>query len=130
MKLFLHRGYYGETETLGMLFSRDVKLPPIYTLELPWKENRRRISCIPAGSYRCMPYDGSRFKNVWELQNVPDRDAILIHAGNLPSDILGYILVGLDHGELKGKKAVLRSKAALDILRKEIGRKSFELTIL
>ena len=53
-----------------------------YTIELPWKQNRSRISCIPEGRYELRKRYTPRFG--WHLLvvNVPGRDWILIHAAN------------------------------------------------
>ncbi len=64
------------------------------TIERPWLDNERNISCIPEGIYDCVPHNGTKFKNVWRLKNVPDRSAILIHVGNYASDVHGCIAVG------------------------------------
>jgi len=127
----LYRAYNGNDCTLGMLGSNDYDLPPLYTLEEPWKNNERKISCVPKGVYKCVPHQGTRFKNVWRLENVPNRDAILIHMGNSVTDIEGCILVGMEHGLLRGKKAVLRSGEAIGIMKQRIGvRETFMLEIV
>lgn len=53
-----------------------------FTIELPWKQNRSRISCIPEGRYELRKRYTTRFG--WHLLvvNVPGRDWILIHAAN------------------------------------------------
>ncbi len=53
-----------------------------YTIELPWKKNQRRISCIPEGTYTLRRRYTTRFGLHILVQNVPDRDWILIHAFN------------------------------------------------
>jgi hypothetical protein len=98
-----------------------------YTLEDPDNNNERGISCIPEGEYLCVPHNG-RFKNVWRLEGVPNRDAILIHAGNTIDDTHGCILVGRKMGTLNNLPAVLESRDALNDLRKRLP-KSFTLTI-
>lgn len=131
IKAFLKRGYYGVDCTLGMLYIEGWKsLAPIYTLEEPWKNNEKKISCIPSGVYECATHNSIKFSEVWKLENVPERTAILIHSGNTTDDIEGCILVGLDHGMLNKKRAVLRSRDALAVLRAAIGaHNSFQLTI-
>lgn len=115
---FLKRGFCNEKVTLGMLFVENSgQNRPFYTLEEPWKANQRKISCIPTGRYFCQPHNSERFKNVWRLIDVSNRDAILIHAGNTTDDIEGCILVGLAHGEVYNKPAVLKSREAMDCLR-------------
>ena len=128
---FLHRGYQDDTVTLGMFSVLGESHPPLYTLEEPWKNNAPNVSCIPAGKYICRPHTGARFKGVWQVMDVPGRSAILIHAGNTTDDIEGCILVGLSHGRLNRKPAVLESRPAITWLRKCIGHKNaFELTII
>jgi len=65
------------------------------TLELPWLDNQRSISCIPVGSYEAFIRTSPRWKrDVIELKNVPDRKNIQIHPGNFFYDIEGCILPG------------------------------------
>lgn len=70
--------------------------PVCYTLELPWKNNARNISCIPLGEYQVYKANSLKYGACFRLNHVPDRDAILIHAGNYLTDTQGCILVGLD----------------------------------
>lgn len=102
----------------------------IHTLEEPWQGNKQGISCIPVGTYLCMPHGWEKgstkhFKQVWEVCNVPNRTAILIHAGNTLADTMGCILVGLDPEQFR----VGRSQAALSQLRAAIGERPFALTV-
>lgn len=130
MHLTLKRGFDDGHATLGMLHVPGLD-EPIYTLEEPWRDNQRNISCIPTGLYRCTPHNGTKFKNVWRLESVPDRTAILIHAGNTVDDIEGCILVGMRHGKLNDKRAVLSSALALQHLRNHIGtQNSFTLHVI
>ena len=136
MHLILKRGFSNSKVTLGMLQVPGLNTP-IYTLEEPWKDNQRNISCIPPGVYRCTPHNGRKFKGVWRLEGVPNRTAILIHAGNTTRDIEGCILVGLSHGNLRPRgvierlRAVLSSRKALNMLKSHIGSEnSFTLTII
>jgi hypothetical protein len=66
-------------------------------LELPWRWNRKGMSCIPAGVYHCCwRHDRGRV----QLENIPCpegyRVAIQIHVGNepIPKTTTGCILVG------------------------------------
>lgn len=58
----------------------------ISCIELPWRDNQREVSCIPAGTYLCRPVVSIRFGQVFEVLDVPGRSAILIHAGNFGGD--------------------------------------------
>jgi hypothetical protein len=65
-------------------------------LELPWKENKRRISCIPEGEYvvmKMLPAPKRPYVYFY-IKNVPNRDSILMHPGNFTSQILGCQLPG------------------------------------
>jgi hypothetical protein len=100
-----------------------------YTCELPWLNNTPDTSCIPAGTYRCVPHDSPVHPNTWELMNVPGRDAILIHNGNAAEqDSKGCILVGDRFGQIDGFPAVLDSIATLNMLRQQLPAR-FILTI-
>lgn len=73
-----------------------------YTLELPWRNNERRISCIPAGTYEITHRTSQRFGHHLHLQDVPGRTFILIHQGNFVSQIEGCILVGERRLDING----------------------------
>lgn len=125
----LTRAYQSDDVTLGMLKIQGVDHAPIYTLENPWIDNKPYISCIPEDGYICEKHNGAKFKDCWILQGVPNRSAILIHAGNRETDTTGCILVGLRSGYLGEDIAVLDSHDAMELLRKILGRKSFMIRI-
>jgi len=121
MEIFsLHRVSTTSEGTFGVLIDYD-RMPVCVTLEDEWLDNAVGISCIPAGNYICTPYSSARFPDVWEVQNVVDRAAILWHAGNTNNDTQGCILPGEKFGVLGGNNAVLNSRVALDALRNYIG---------
>ena len=102
------------------------KQPLCWTLELPWLDNKRNVSCIPPGTYDVIKRQSKTFKGwVCELQNVPGRDGVLIHPGNTVLDIRGCILVGLQLGELVTPKgtmeAVVMSRSAMTRLLDSTG---------
>lgn len=75
--------------------------PVCCTLEPPWLDNKKRVSCIPAGVYQCERCKVTRYRisgrqilNAWEVLGVPDRTGILIHTGNWKSDTEGCVIVG------------------------------------
>ena len=55
--------------------------PKFVTLELPWKGNQRRVSCIPEGRYWVGRVNSPRFGWTYEVKDVPGRDAILFLSG-------------------------------------------------
>ena len=56
--------------------------PICHTIELPWRDNRRNVSCIPEGRYRLLRSRTRNFGFALRLLEVPDRSGILIHAAN------------------------------------------------
>jgi 7-cyano-7-deazaguanine synthase in queuosine biosynthesis len=85
------------------------------TIELEWKNNARRISCIPIGTYTVVKRTSNKYGQHFHLINVPGRNMILIHSGNYYSDSLGCIIVGSDHKDIDkdGLVDVVNSKATL-----------------
>lgn len=79
------------------------------TLELPWYDNQENISAIPDGEYICYRFQSPSRGEVWELQNLPNRKHVQIHAGNTVKDTLGCILVAQYFGKLQGNRAILNS---------------------
>jgi hypothetical protein len=65
------------------------------TLELPWRSNAPRVSCIPAGTYPVQYAWSDRWNMLVPLVlDVPHRDMIEFHVGNFARDTEGCILVG------------------------------------
>ena len=63
-----------------------------YTIELPWLNNRSKVSCIPEGRYRLLIRYSLKHKGHFILQNVKDRTLILIHpANNAATELQGCI---------------------------------------
>ncbi len=89
MVLFLTRTYFPEG-TNGKLESEGKLI--FYTIELPWKRNERRISCIPEGKYFIRKRYSAKYKWHLELVDVPNRTYILIHpANNAQKELRGCI---------------------------------------
>ncbi len=84
------------------------------SIELPWLENKKRVSCIPEGRYQLTKRYSLRFG--WHLlvNNVVNRSYILIHAYNdAVKESKGCIApVFVLTGNGKG----IRSRAALQLL--------------
>lgn len=112
--------------TFGVLSMNNE--PLCVTCEDPWNNNQRMTSCIPIGVYKVKKFNGSRFKDVWELLDVPFRDAILIHGGNTINDTSGCILVGRSFSRIGDLPSVMQSQDALAELRTKLPDE-FELVI-
>ena len=79
MNLVLKRTYF-KKGTNGALFINHQFVG--FCIELPWKENAKRVSCIPEGMYELKPRYSDKFKHHLVLQNVLNRSLILIHPAN------------------------------------------------
>jgi len=63
-----------------------------HSVELPWLDNQRSISCIPEGRYELRRRFTDKRKFHLEVLNVPGRDGILIHPANdARKELLGCI---------------------------------------
>ena len=123
MQVFkLERIFKGNRATLGKLTNPEHQ-ELCKTLENPYIDNKRNVSCIPCGVYHCESFVGVVHKNVWEVKNVAGRTNILFHAGNTEKETQGCILVGKTYGFLEDDIAVLNSKVTLDYLRTKLPRK-------
>ncbi len=122
------------TQTLGELFVltnyREIKYS-CHTIELSWKDNKRRVSCIPEGTYETIKHHSPKFGKSFWLQNVPDRSEILIHAGNYKKDTLGCILPGKELKDIDGDgyRDVTASRKTIEELW-DILPQNFEVTIV
>lgn len=89
-----------DTQILGTMsvFKGVHKIYETKVLELPWKDNRRSISCIPDGDYWIdkRPAEDSPTQKIdhFIIRDVPDRTYILWHAGNYHWNIQGCQLHG------------------------------------
>ncbi len=94
METYILERVYLPTRTLGSIYSPDGKIV-CKTLELPWKENKKSVSCIPEGTYLTMlqPPKADRKYFYFRLPVVPGRSGILIHRGTNPTHSKGCILV-------------------------------------
>ena len=91
-RVSLKRNSSSGSETLGELSLENGSV--LHTLELPWKNNRRNISCIPLGTYEVIGHVSPKFGKCYWVKDVPGRSEILFHVGNSPKDSRGCILVG------------------------------------
>ena len=63
-----------------------------YTIELPWKENETKVSCIPEGKYFIRKRYSAKYKWHLEVMDVPNRKFILFHpANNAQKELQGCI---------------------------------------
>ena len=102
------------------------------TIELPDKDNKPNISCIPPGTYLCKRTHSPTHGETFEVLDVPGRTHILFHVANTIDDILGCIGLGLQFGVLpRSRTAVLSSRKANERFMKLLeGHDYFALEVL
>lgn len=135
IQLILKREPSTDSGTKGMLYLPDGTR--YTTLELGWRNNKPRQSCIPAGTYKAAIKKSGKFGTVYRLEGVPDRSEILIHAGNVAgntakgqkADSMGCILIGTGHGVVNGLPAVTNSRVGLEQFMAAMGNRPFVITI-
>tara|TARA_R110002012_G_scaffold268060_1_gene451969 strand:+ start:801 stop:1340 length:540 start_codon:yes stop_codon:yes gene_type:complete len=118
VNLLILRDYFTDESTLGELFLNGERFCD--TLELPYRDNQRSISCIPTGQYKVnlRTAKQSATRNYLHLlvKDVKNRSHILFHRGNTAKDTRGCILVG----QGSQHNIVYNSTLAMDLLMKEI----------
>lgn len=95
MKTLILERVYLPTETLGSIYDEDGSFLA-KSMELPWKDNQRSVSCIPEGTYRVIKQPPKADRPYWyfRLPNVPGRSGILIHRISYVSGLKGCIGLG------------------------------------
>ena len=109
----------------GVMYYQNKRIA--HTLENPWIDNQRIISCIPTGKYEVKNDNTGRFK-WWRICDVPGRGLIEFHEGNDISHTKGCILVG---NTISEHNNTLYIKNSLDTLKylKKILPNNFTLNI-
>ncbi len=134
-KVFLWRLKRHDQGTEGFLFTDNFNC---HTLELPWRDNQKNISCIPAGTYEVEIRISPRYGKIYWVMKVEGRTYILIHSGNYAGDIEkgykthvnGCILLGKKMGFLGEQRAILNSRITIRKFMNHMEMKKFELTIM
>ena len=120
-------------QTLGRLYLFD-GLTSIFectTLELSNYANRRNVSCIPTGQYNVKSRYSSKYNDHFIIEDVQDRDFILIHPANFHTDLRGCIGVGKEFADINkdNYQDITQSRATMKKLL-EIAPEGFNLIIL
>ena len=92
MILTLKRIASTPTGTFGILLNEAAQ-PFAVTLELPWRDNQRNVSCIPLGTYTARRIKSPKFGDTFQVMDVPGRSEILFHGGNYQVHTRGCIIV-------------------------------------
>lgn len=115
MELELHR-FYSPKGTNGVLLLN--KKIFCLTIELPWNNNERNISCIPEGRYELVKRFSKKFAFHMLVKNVPGRDLILVHIFNNAAKESHGCIAPVER--VTGPGRGLMSKAAFNLLRDKV----------
>lgn len=128
--MHLKRVAYRNDGTMGVLLDNG-DTPFALSLEPPWRENQRGVSCIPVGTYLCRRVSSPKFGNTFEITGVPGRSHILFHKGNIDDHTEGCVLVGEEFAVWDdGSVSVARSGAGFtEFLDRLAQEDSFYLTV-
>lgn len=118
----LERKYFSDG-TNGSLWSGSQLI--CHTIELPWRDNQRKISCIPEGKYPLRLYQSMKFGTVLMVTDVLNRQDILFHpANNAMDELQGCIAPVMVHtGEGKGLKSQVAMQQMMKIAGMSLQRK-------
>lgn len=118
-KAILTRIQSDDKQTLGIVavYQNNIKLFECVSLELPDLNNQRNLSRIPQGKYLCKKRSSPKYGLHFELQEVPNRSLILIHAGNTKDHTKGCLLFGKNFVDIN-KDGLLDVTASKDTVAK------------
>lgn len=127
---------YKEFQTLGNFYGYDENFNEVFrckTIELPWKFNKKNISCIPGygNEYHVKKYKSPSKGWCYLFTNVVNRTYIEIHVANFKRDLLGCIGPGKTFTDIDGDgyRDVTSSGATLNKMFEAMGEE-FNLTIV
>ncbi len=122
--------------TVGNWYHGDELI--LHTMEKAWHQNKKGISCVPAGLYdliyRVSPKSGPTFylsnpKLSVTLDDERVRTYIQLDAANIQSQLDGCIAVGEDFGHYKGEQSVTDSEDTKAMLMTMLGKGKHTLEI-
>ena len=130
-ELKLIRRYQDDNGTLGRLYIDNTYL---HTLECPWRNNEKGVSCIPEGTYEVTRDNTGRFQ-FYKVLGVPDRTDIEIHPANYVihpesgrRQLEGCIALGMKFSKAP-VPAVWSSRDACESFLSRMDKNDFLLTI-
>lgn len=141
MKVLVLREPWTEQGTFGKLRILDERELEWDCIELPWRDNAPRISCIPAATFHAKLVDSAHFeRKVYLFDGIPGRSAVEMHPANWAgdvgagwhSDLLGCIALGMSRGTMtppdkkRPQECVLNSKLALEQFIEATGGEDIE----
>jgi hypothetical protein len=134
-RIILERRESGDQGTFGVLHAGQFRA---YSGELPWRDNRSNVSCIPPQLYAVQWTWSPRFgRFMYLLLGTEPRAGIREHPANLMGDdsmgyrrqLNGCIALGERLGWLEGQKALLLSAPAVRRFEEYMGHRPFTLEV-
>jgi len=103
----------------------ELKLVVCNTIELPWLQNKRNVSCIPEGRYELKLRTTAKRGQHLLVVNVKGRDDILIHPANdAKKELLGCIAPVTTHTSPgKGSQSRLANEKLKALVLEALERK-------
>jgi len=135
-KVTIYRNSGNTKQSLGILKTDGFECK---ALELADKNNKPRVSCIPADTYIVKWTKSPLFSILagkavftYEIQNVPKRSGIRMHPVTFFSQLLGCIGLGYSLKDINadGELDLTNSKKAIQDFEKHMNYEDFELTII
>lgn len=124
-----------DEQTTGQItaYSEDgIKTFEAVTMELPNKDNAKRVSCIPDDTYICkFTYSPRYQRKMYLVTDVPNRSGIRIHSCNYWYDLMGCIGMGQGYYDINedGLPDITASRKTVKAFEEVMGGEDFELTI-
>ncbi len=120
-------------QTLGeMFFYKGLdKIFECKILELPDRDNKKRISRINSGTYHVVRRQSPKYGHHFHVLDVEGRTLILIHLGNYYTDTKGCLLAGSSFSDINkdGHRDVVSSRNTMNKMLQAVPEE-FELTII
>lgn len=125
--IIVNRDWQDKNQTLGVCYVKDERGRIIFkseAIERGWRDNQRRVSCIPSGEYPVKLEHSNRFrKKLYEIYEVPNRSECKFHAANYARQLNGCIALGQKRKDIDsdGYIDVTSSRNTMALFHKAMG---------
>lgn len=125
--IIVNRDEQDANQSLGVCYIKDESGRIIFkseAIERGWRNNQRRVSCIPEGEYPVRLEHSNRFrKKLYEIYGVPNRSECKFHAANHARQLNGCIALGNNRKDIDkdGYADVTSSKLTMTKFHRAMG---------
>lgn len=122
----VHRIWQDENQTSGNCTVLIDNFPVFASLSLErgWQNNKRNVSCYPAGIYIVKLEWSEKFsQKLWEVKGVPNRSECKFHSASHWFDLNGCTSLGLDYYSdfnKDGYRDLKKSRLTMDSFHKAL----------